>query len=130
MTSYDDWFEPSKFFKADDVVDNPLYLTIARLDTEEIRKGGAVRKPCVFFNEDERLLGLNRTNMTFLKKVTGSSNPKDAIGLRVVLRAVDTEYEGRDVKGIRLELDDRPAPDEQDPEPLLGGLLGGDNVPF
>jgi len=51
MTSYDDWY-PSNFFKADDVINNPLDLTIADIHPEKMQDGNP--KPVVFFKEDKR----------------------------------------------------------------------------
>ena len=36
MTSYDDWY-PSNYFKADDVIDNPLFLTVADIHRKKCR---------------------------------------------------------------------------------------------
>ena len=47
--SYDDWY-PSNYFKADDVIDNPLDLTITAIRPEKMQDGKP--KPCVFFKED------------------------------------------------------------------------------
>ena len=40
MTSYDDWY-PSNYFKADDVIDNPLDLTITDIHPEKMQDGNS-----------------------------------------------------------------------------------------
>jgi hypothetical protein len=99
MTSYDDWY-PSNFFKADDVINNPLDLTIADIHPEKMQDGNP--KPVVFFKEDKRGLVLNKTNKNFLVMLTRSKNPADAVGQRVVLVAVESEFQGKPCMALRL----------------------------
>ena len=68
MTSYDDWY-PSNYFKADDVIDDPLILTITAIRPEKMQDGKS--KPCVFFKEDKRGAGAERHQQEF-------SDPADA----------------------------------------------------
>ena len=99
MTSYDDYF-PSNYLKADDVIDNPMILTIAAIQPEKMQDGKT--KPVVFFKEDKRGLVLNVTNKNFLVMMTRSKNPADAIGQRVMLVAVEAEYQGKPCMALRL----------------------------
>ena len=64
MTSYDDYF-PSNFFKADDLANGPITLTITDIHPEKMQDGKL--KPVVFFKEDKRGLVLNVTNKNMLK---------------------------------------------------------------
>lgn len=107
MATYDDWF-PSNFFKADDLDEGSLILTISDIHPEKMQDGKS--KPCVFFKEDKRALVLNVTNKNALKLLTKSNDPQDAIGLRVMLVQVEAEYQGKPCKALRLR---RP--------PALGG---------
>jgi hypothetical protein len=97
--SYDEWF-PSNFLKADDLDEGPMTLTIADIRPEKMQDGNA--KPCVFFKEDRRALVLNVTNKNSLVLLSKSKNPRDAIGLRVMLVQVEAEYQGKLCKAIRI----------------------------
>jgi hypothetical protein len=99
MTSYNDWY-PSNYFRADDVTDNPPILTIVDIRPEKMQDGKL--KPCVFFKEDKRALVLNVTNKNFLIMLTRSKNPADAIGHRIMLVAVEAEYQGKPCMALRL----------------------------
>lgn len=99
MPTYDDWY-PSNYFKADDVIDDPLILTITAIHPEKMQDGKA--KPCVFFKEDKRALVLNVTNKNFLIMLTRSKDPADAVGQRVMLVAVEAEYQGKPCMALRL----------------------------
>ena len=56
----------------------------------------------MYFKEDKRGLVLNVTNKNFLVMLTRSKNPADAIGLRVMLVAVEAEYQGKPCMALRL----------------------------
>jgi hypothetical protein len=97
--SYDEWF-PSNFLKADDLDDGPMTLTISDIRPEKMQDGNS--KPCVFFKEDKRALVLNVTNKNSLVMLSKSKNPRDAIGLRVMLVQVEAEYQGKPCKALRI----------------------------
>jgi len=135
MTSYDDWY-PSNYFKADDVIDNPLTLTITDIRPEKMQDGKP--KPCVFFKEDKRALVLNVTNKNFLIMLTRSKNPADAIGQRVMLMAVEAEFQGKPCMALRLRrppaggettAQPQPAPKAKH-KPKPGDDMGGDSIPY
>ena len=134
MTSYDDWY-PSNFFKADDVIDNPLNLTIADIHPEKMQDGNS--KPVVYFKEDKRGLVLNKTNKNFLVMLTRSKNPADAVGQRVVLVAVESEFQGKPCMALRLRRpvaigettpQPQPAPKAKR-KPKPDEDMGGDCIP-
>jgi hypothetical protein len=114
MTSYDDWY-PSNFLKADDAIENPMILTITDIRPEKMQDGKP--KPCVFFREDKRALVLNVTNKNFLILLTRSKNPADAIGQRVMLVAVEAEYQGKPCMALRLRRPPAIGETKQPPEP-------------
>jgi hypothetical protein len=127
MTTYDDWF-PSNFLKANDLDDGPMTLTISDIHTEKMQDGNS--KPCVFFKEDKRALVLNVTNKNFLKALTKSNEPQDALGLRVMLVQVEAEYQGKPCKALRLRKP--PAlggaaepPKQPKPDPAKRGRASG-----
>ena len=45
MPSYDDWY-PSNYFKADDVIDNPMILTITAIQPEKMQDGKQQARAC------------------------------------------------------------------------------------
>jgi hypothetical protein len=143
MTSYDDWY-PSNYLKADDVIDNPMTLTISDIHQEKMQDGKP--KPCVFFKEEKRALVLNVTNKNFLILLTRSKNPADAVGQRVMLVAVEAEYQGKPCMALRLrrppaigETTPPPQPQSQ-PQPTPKATkrkpakaaddMGGDGIPY
>src|SRR5262245_16209156 len=97
--SYDEWF-PSNLLKAEDLDDGPMTLTISDIHPEKMQDGNS--KPCVFFKEDKRALVLNVTNKNSLILLSKSKNPRDAIGLRVMLVQVEAEYQGKPCKALRV----------------------------
>src|SRR5262245_44203028 len=97
--SYDEWF-PSNFLKADDLDEGPVTLTITDIHPEKMQDGNS--KPCVFFKEDKRALVLNVTNKNSLVLLSKSKNPRDAIGMRVMLVQVEAEYQGKPCKALRI----------------------------
>ncbi len=137
MTSYDDWY-PSNFLKADDVIDNSMVLTIADIHQEEMQDGKS--KPCVFFREDKRALVLNVTNKNFLILLTRSKNPADAVGQRVMLVAVEAEYQGKPCMALRLRRPPTDGGGETIPKATPKGAkrkspkpdddMGGDSNPY
>ena len=133
MTSYDDWY-PSNYFRAD--IDNPLILTITDIRPEKMQDGKP--KPCVFFKEDKRALVLNVTNKNFLIMLTRSKNPADAIGQRVMLMAVEAEFQGKPCMALRLRrpaaggeatAQTQPAPKAKH-KPKPSDDMGGDSIPY
>ena len=68
-------------------------------------------KVCVKFEEFEKLLVLNRTNGTTIKRITGSDLPVDSIGHEVeVYVEQNIPFGTKMVEGIRLrELQEIPA---------------------
>ena len=132
MTTYDDWY-PSNYFKADDVIDNPLDLTITAIRPEKMQDGKL--KPCVFFKEDKRALVLNVTNKNFLILLTRSKDPADAVDQRVRLVAVEAEYQGKPCMALRLRRqlaadEPKPAPKATKRKPPKPDDMGGDGIPF
>ena len=137
MSSFDDWY-PSNYFKADDVIDNPLDLTITAIRQEKMQDGKL--KPCVFFREDRRAVVLNVTNKNFLVMLTRSKNPADAVGQRVRLQAEPGQYQGKPCMGLRLAR--QLAVSETNPQPKSAPKaakrkppkpdddMGGDEIPF
>jgi hypothetical protein len=130
MTSYDDFF-PSNFFKADDLDDGPMFLTITDIHPEKMQDGNS--KPCVFFKEEKRALVLNKTNKNMLVLLTKSKNPADAIGLRIMLVQVPGEYQGRPCNTMRIRKPETPPQPQPKPAKRKSSKpnddMGGDYIP-
>jgi hypothetical protein len=128
MTSYDDYF-PSKYFKASDLDDGSRELTVKVMRPEKMNDGTS--KLCVFFEETDKGLVLNKTNSSTLAMLSGSKNPQDAIGLRVLLIQGEGEFQGKACRTIRI----RRAPTKRQAQPVPGrrgesGADLSDEIPF
>ena len=117
MTSYDDWY-PSNYFKADDVDRRAADPHHHRHSPGEDARRKIKARVCSSRRTSAALV-LNVTNKNFLILLTRSKNPADAIGQRVILVAVEGEYQGKPCMALRLR---RPpaageAPPCQQPKP-------------
>jgi hypothetical protein len=92
----------------------------------------------VFFKEEKRALVLNVTNKNFLIMLTRSKNPADAIGQKVMLVAVEAEFQGKPCMALRLrrppaigETAPQPAPKATKRKPAKAADdMGGDGIPY
>src|SRR5262245_45989665 len=93
-------FYASDYFKVVDLEDGDLVLTVKAIEPKEM--GDGEEKLVAFFDESDKGLVLNRTNVSFLIAQSGSKQIKACVGLKVRLTAIDTEYQGRAARGLRL----------------------------
>lgn len=94
----------SKFLKRIDVGSGKL-LTIKECTQENVAKEGqpAEMKWCVFFEETDKPLVLNRTNGELIAMITNKRNSDDWGGSKVVLYDDPSiSYGGKLVGGIRI----------------------------
>jgi hypothetical protein len=90
---------PSNYLKAADIGDNPMVLTIENVTLEELQDGS--RKPCLFFQEQDKGLILNKTNANTIAAVYGDDTDEWQ-GARVQLVSVPVDFQGRTVDAIRV----------------------------
>lgn len=133
MTSWRDSI-PSKWLKAKDLDGKPHLVTITRFTVEKV---GDSDGPVVRFSEFDKPLGLNITNGQTIEKISGSADPKNWIGKRVVIYPTETDYQGNRVDCIRIRAPKPgtklPPAQEPETEPVDEGhaaQFDDDSVPF
>jgi hypothetical protein len=125
---------PSRFFKADDVKDGPIMVTINRLyqgpvgpDKEE--------KHILSFTDAAKELVCNATNWDAIADVTGRTDSDDWHGHKIVLVHERVNFGGKTVDAIRIKPPARPQqrapvpPKPARPQQEVTGHLDED-VPF
>jgi hypothetical protein len=104
---------PSKYFRAVDLEAGPKQLAIKRVSKETL---GDSEKPVIEFHNDLRGFVLNKTNSKLIAAAYGDDTDK-WIGRRITLAASSTDFHGKTVPAIRVELDSaepaKPAPAEK-----------------
>lgn len=101
----------SKYLKKDDC-DPPIVVTVARLKKENVARDDEPReeKWIVYFEESDKGLVLNTTNINSLTEILGSDETDDWVGQKVVLwNNPHIEFGGRVVGGIRIRATRRKA---------------------
>ena len=117
-----------RYLKSSDV-DDPVLMTIRAVTWEEMQDGE--HKAVLWFKEDERGLVINTTNGNVLMEYLGTDT--DAFsGREIVVYSADTQFGGKDVKGLRLR---RPKnaktfAETQIDETVSEGGSADDDVPF
>ena len=103
---------PSKYLKKGDVDENGTVATIKGLALEEIGgEGNKESKWVMYFNEFEKPLVMNKTNLDRAAHIIGSEETDDWIGKQVnVFFDPYVEYMGEMKGGIRLKPADYSAP--------------------
>ena len=100
---------PSKYLKADDVL-TPRVFAIADIFKEEIGEDRK-EKPILSFQNEPRVLVLNKTNGNMIKNSYGE-DVNSWIGKRVELHSEPVSFQGRVVNAIRIRI---PAPPQGPP---------------
>lgn len=124
---------PSKWLKASDLDDKPHLVTIKRFSVEDY---GDKKGPAIQFAEFGKPFGLNVTNGKKIEAITGSADPANWIGKRVVIFPTETEYQGDTVACIRVRAPKPgaklPAPPVVEEEPIDEGpgIDDSEDVPF
>lgn len=119
----------SKFLKQDDVGRGVL-LTIASVEQMNVAAEGAPieKKWCLTFNEEDKPLVLNSTNIQLCEAICGSDETESWIGKRIVAYTDPTVmYAGKMTGGIRLRAPKASAPP---PKPMPVDEFDSDDIPF
>jgi len=128
---------PSKYLKAQDVLDNDGELDLTIRDAvEEILKdkqGKDESKVIVYFNEEEKGLVLNLTNWNAIETITGKDDSDDWVGEKITLETQMISAFGETKPAIRVKLA-RPKKSAKSPdktsafwEAVYGMNLGPDD---
>jgi hypothetical protein len=118
----------SKFLKQDDVAKGAL-VTITGCDQMNVAVQGAdpEMKWCLHFQEVDKPLVLNATNIQLCAKACGSEDTDDWKGKRIVLFVdPNVSYAGQITGGIRIR---KPKPNAAPPPPPVEDL-DDDSIPF
>lgn len=102
----------SKFLKKEDVDAGKLF-TVSGVEQHNVAKQGADEemKWCLLFEEEDKPLVLNSTNIQLCKNVFGSDDTDDWTGKRLVLYTdPNVTYAGKLVGGIRVRAPKKTAP--------------------
>src|SRR3990167_8852041 len=94
----------SKFLKKEDVGDGVL-ATISNVDQQNVAMQGAgpEMKWCLHFEEVDKPLVLNSTNIQLCKSILASDDTDDWLGKKVVLYTdPNVSYGGKLIGGIRI----------------------------
>jgi hypothetical protein len=90
---------PSAWFKAADVIDGELTLTIKRIAL--VKLGPTDEKWSLFFRETTKGLVLNKTNATAIARQFGDDSDR-WMGRQITLYATDIDFQGSTVAAIRV----------------------------
>lgn len=92
----------SKYLKAADIEDDCVF-TIAGVQMEEIGQNEKKdNKPVLYFEEEERGLVLNKTNINSIANLYGEETD-EWVGKKIGLFIAPTTFEGRTVESIRVK---------------------------
>jgi hypothetical protein len=127
MVTKNDAF-PSRFFKAADLLDGPIVLTVLKAPLEELKyQGRAEEKVVLYFRQTKKVLSVNSTNFDAMIKVTGKSNSDDWVGCKIELYPAQTQYRGETVDCIRIRKPGEGQDESATSEPVPGM---DDSIPF
>ena len=123
---------PSKWLKAKDLEGRPQLVTIKKFSVEKITDDK--QGPVIWFQEYGKGLGLNITNGKKVEAISGSGDPANWIGKRIVIFPTETEFQGDTVDCIRVRAPRPGTPQAQpvtaEPEPEDHFTPNDDDVPF
>lgn len=122
---------PSKYFKASDLEDDEMTVTMKTVKQETVGQGAqSEEKWVLYFRGQEKGLVLNKTNTTTIAKLYGDDTDSWA-GKRITLFPTQVDMQGRQVDAIRVK---NKAPKETaKAAAAAAGADGGDDnedIPF
>ncbi len=112
---------PSKYLKAGDVTESPVSYTIRDSAIEEV---GREKQPrfILYFEDEEKGLVVNKTNLGTIAKALGTKETDEWIGKAIKLYSTEVQFGDEMVEAIRVSL--KPGktnaatiPEEQDRDP-------------
>lgn len=121
----------SKFLKQDDI-GRGLLVTITGCQARNVAAEGAPedKKWCLMFQEVEKPLVLNSTNIQLCEAICGSDDTDHWIGKRIVLFVdPNVSYAGKLTGGIRVRKPKATAPPPP-PPPVTTEDFDSDDIPF
>ena len=121
----------AKFLRKEDVGRGALG-TIASCVQRNVAKDGAdpEMKWCLTFQEMDKPLVLNATNVQICEQICGSDDTDDWVGKRIVLYTdPNVSYQGKLVGGIRVRAP-KPSVAPPKPAPPPVAIEDDDSIPF
>lgn len=123
---------PSKYLRAADLQGHRISVVISRVDMEGVNPDDPnERKPVVYFQGKQKGLVLNVTNANRISDLYGDETDL-WVNKPLELFAVETEYRGKPVQGLRVSGPSQQAAQAQapvqQPAPPAEGL--DDEIPF
>jgi len=131
-------FFPSDFIKADDLGNREVTLTINSVAREEFNDNGRKDyKPVVSFKKTDKRLVLNRTNFRTIADMHGEDTDEWS-GKPITIYRTQVDFRGKQVKAIRVKLDEPQQAEEawpedppvDEPDGLDIDSITDDDIPF
>ena len=98
----------SRFLKAEDFPE-PRLLTISKTTLETVKNDdGEAEKACLWFEESEQGMIVNKTNWVALINITGHDDSDEWSGTQVVIKSEVVAFGGRMVPALRLKKPRKP----------------------
>jgi hypothetical protein len=121
---------PSRFLKKEDVP-APVLVTISAITHEVVDKDTEEKKWAMHFEEFDKPLALNSTNLQITAKACGSQDSDEWLGRKMVLFTDDNvSFAGKIVGGLRLRAP-KVTTNKHKPAPVAEGVDGIDeDIPF
>ena len=121
---------PSEFLKAGDLNGKPYTLTMSHVTMDKI---GDETKPVVHFSNAKASLVLNKTNAQSIVDMHGPETD-DWTGRDIVVVPAMTDFQGKRVACIRIDVPQRQVEHERMAEPIripqIPDQTDGDECPF
>jgi hypothetical protein len=97
---------PSKYFKAADLDDGPLTLTISQVDYDELTdpNGRKQKKPVIRFRKVDKRLVCNATNFDNIAEATKQPDSDDWVGHTIELYPSEAQIGSKMVPCIRVRV--------------------------
>lgn len=109
---------PSSYLKQTDFDENGFIVTIKSIDHKNVARDDEPdeMKWIIYFNEYEKGMVLNSTNINALGKATGSDDTDDWLGREVVVYVdPNVGYAGKTTGGLRIKKHTAAQPPKQAP---------------
>jgi hypothetical protein len=121
---------PSRFLKKEDVP-APVLVTISAITHEVVDKDTEEKKWAMHFEEFDKPLALNSTNLQITAKACGSQDSDEWLGRKMVLFTDDNvSFAGKIVGGLRLRAP-KVTTNKPKPAPVAEGVADIDeDIPF
>ena len=124
---------PSRYVSAADLNGSPVKLKMGIVDMVDVGEVGSPEmKPCLYFVGAQKGLVLNKTNGNAIAEQFGDDTDMWA-GQEITLIPTQTEFGGKIVPCIRIQLPGAMAPQTAAPAPLVGAVepaVLDDDIPF